>query len=526
MTFTSRVQSVVIRTSPYWPFRWLYGAAYAAILLWLIIRLRKIPTVSYLELRAPRKDHHFGSSDLDVRAVTKPLSGPEFFALAERLSNVLRPSRRWMRILDFYVFGPGEAELQRRLGPISFGNSRWIRLFGRNSFEPPAPIPQQRWANADICRAMYEYGYILQVLFQDSFDLHSTRNLYRRVARIDGHPQSAVRSGALRPLRTSDLEALFASTLAKVNAVFASSRFYGDANHSSIFHLVDRSEAPEHLREAIASCSAAIVELCEQLSAYVRGAILGCVPGTRFDYRIYLILCDDLTSAELIEVFRSIHQMYTAPDTYSRIPNTYLRLRHPIVMTSSMWRAGSCWYNALRPVEECFFLSRHGAALWGENLGKELMSPSDADIIRSAAIAVSDLRNGIWAAVYDRRPRQLVDALLGRLPVLWLLLSHSLVATTSGEALRECASVGLPQVTTLNDLRSRLSGLKPQELPATTDKIWQPAIEGALQLTDDLPRRAIALLDSQIEGAANGSRRAGVEVYPQSGSMDSADKRI
>src|SRR5579871_3143966 len=140
MDLTRRIQRAVIRTSPYRPLRWFYGAAYAALLLWLTMRLRRIAAVSYLELRAPRKDHHFGSSDLDVRAVTKPLSGREFFALADRLADVLRPTRRWMKILDFYVFGPDEAQLQRRLGPISFGNSRWIRLFGRDSAEESIPV--------------------------------------------------------------------------------------------------------------------------------------------------------------------------------------------------------------------------------------------------------------------------------------------------------------------------------------------------------------------------------------------------
>lgn len=280
MNLTSCIQRVAIRTSPYRPFRWLYGAAYAAMLLWLTMRLRNIPAISYLELRAPRKDHHFGSSDLDVRAVTIPLSGLEFFALADRLSDVLRPSRRWMRVLDFYLFGPAEAELQRRLGPISFGNSRWIRLLGRNSVEGSIPIPQPRWANAEICRAMYEYGCISQTLFQDSFDLHSTRNLYRRVARISRDPEPAVRSDALRPMQPSDLESFFASTLTQVAAIFASSSSDSNVNCTSIFRLVNADDAPACMREAIASCSAAIVELCERLSAHVRGAILGSVPGS------------------------------------------------------------------------------------------------------------------------------------------------------------------------------------------------------------------------------------------------------
>ena len=528
MDLTRRIQRAVIRTSPYRPLRWFYGAAYAALLLWLTMRLRRIAAVSYLELRAPRKDHRFGSSDLDLRAVTRPLSGREFFALADRLANVLRPTRRWMKILDFYVFGPDEAQLQRRLGPISFGNSRWIRLFGRDSAGASIPVPQPRWPNAEICRAMYEYGYISQALFQDSFDdsfdFHTTRNLYRRVARICGNSESATRSGASTALQPADLENVFVATFKKVDALFASSSSDRDGPRSLTFHLVEADEPPDRMREAIASCSAAIAEMCERFSGQVRGAMLGCVPGARFDYRIYLIVRDNLSRAELAEVFRTIRDMYTGPDTYNRIPSTYLRLRHPIVMTSSMWGARAGWYNALRPVEEYFFLLRHGAVLWGADLREELVAPSDADVTRSGAIAVADLRNGIWAAVHDRRPRQLVDALLGRVPILWLLFAHSLIATTSSEALRECASAGLPQASTLRDLQSRLSGLKPHELPATTDPIWKPAIDAALQMTDDLPRMAVARLDSRSEEVAHATRRVG--DYSPLGSTGSAAERI
>jgi hypothetical protein len=92
MNLTSHIQRAVMKSSPYWPFRWIYGAAYGAILLWLMIRIRRIPEIKYLELRVPRTDHRFGSSDLDLRAETTQLTASEFFALSNRLANVLRPS--------------------------------------------------------------------------------------------------------------------------------------------------------------------------------------------------------------------------------------------------------------------------------------------------------------------------------------------------------------------------------------------------------------------------------------------------
>ncbi len=130
MNLTKRIQRAVIRTSPYPPFRWAYWMVYGAMLFRLTMRLRRMPEIQLLELRAPGQGHRFGSSDLDVRAETGPLGGVEFFALSNRLADVLLPSKRYRRILDFYLFGSSEALLQRRLGPIAFSDARWIRLIG------------------------------------------------------------------------------------------------------------------------------------------------------------------------------------------------------------------------------------------------------------------------------------------------------------------------------------------------------------------------------------------------------------
>jgi len=232
---------------------------------------------------------------------------------------------------------------------------------------------------------------------------------------------------------------------------------------------------------------------------------LGCVPATGFDYRIYLILRDGQGMQEQVEVFRTIREMYCARDSYRRIPNTYLRLRHPTVLTSSMWRASSRWYHALRPVEEFFFFMHHGVVLWGNDLREELTQPSAADVVRSAAIAVSDLRNGIWGAVHDRRPRQLADALLGRIPALWLLLAQSTIATSSGAALAGCAAAGFPQISLLDELRKRLAGVRPEYLPNTDDPVWKPALEAASVWTGEIAQMALARLESHREGTPHGA---------------------
>ncbi len=523
MNLTKRIQRVVITTSPYPPFRWAYWMAYGAMLFWLTMRLRRMPEIRVLELRAPGKGHRFGSSDLDVRAETSPLRGAEFFALSDRLADVLLPSKRFKRILDFYLFGSGEALLQQRLGSIAFSDARWIRLLGPKSDKtieaPPTPAAQPI-ENTQLSRAIYEYGCLSQELFEGAPSLHSTWTLYRRMTRIDDYLTSTrgtldfecqplrdrvrsqanrlTRGGALRKVTPTEREELFATALSEVDAISKTARRLADAGSDRRFHLTEEVIPPANLPEVIASCSAAVSGLCARLEGRVESAILGCVPATWFDFRIYLIVRDGLDRRELVEVFRAIREMCTANDTYQRIPSTWLRLRHPMVLTPAMWRASSHWYHALRPVEEFFFFHRHGVVLWGRDPRAALtMAPSAIDVIRSAAIAVTDLRNGIWEASRSRRPRQLVDALLGRIPALWLLLAHSTIATSSEEALAGCAEAGFPQISILDDLRKRLAGVRPQNLPSTDEALWKRALEASSGWLDDLVARALGRLESQ-----------------------------
>ncbi len=494
---------------------------YGAMLFWLTMRLRRMPEIRMLELRAPGKGHRFGSSDLDVRAETSPLRGAEFFALSDRLADVLLPSKRFKRILDFYLFGSAEALVQRRLGSIAFSEARWIRLLGpTNSSNKAAPTQAvQPIEGTQMSRAIYEYGYLSQELFEAVPSPHSTWALYRRMTRIDDYLTSMrgtldfecqpfcdrirsqanrlTRGGALREVTPTEREELFAVALSEVDSISKTAIRRAEEGSDRSFHLTEAAIRPANLPEVIGSCSAAITDLCARLAGRVESAILGCVPATWFDFRIYLIVRDGFDTREIIEVFRAIREMYTANDTYQLIPSTWLRLRHPMVLTPAMWRASSRWYHALRPVEEFFFFKRHGVVLWGRDPREALtVAPSAIDLIRSAAIAVTDLRNGIWEARHSRRPRQLVDAMLGRIPALWLLLACSTIATSSEEALAGCAEAGFPQISILDELRKGLARVRPQNLPSTDDAFWNPALEASSAWLDDLVARALGRLDS------------------------------
>ncbi len=524
-----RLQRIVMRSSRYWPLRWIYGASYGALLLWLVVRLRRLPEIRLLELRRPRGDHCFGSSDLDLRAQTLRLTATEYFGLCDRLADVLRPRKRWMKILDFHLVGPAEMELQRRLGAISFGDSRWIRLFGHQS-APATPAE----LTAAPCRAMYEYGYICQELFERRFDLHSTRSLYRRMTRVDHEfrslrgsldepgadlrrqvmsvAESVTAKGRLRIARPDELESVFALAICELDSIARCSA--ATRGLDSDFLPVAESLAPANLSRAVASCSVAINELCRENSKLLLSAIIGGVPGTGFDYRIYLIVRGGLGVNELLEVHRAIRSTYTAANSSSRIPTTYLRLRHPTVLTPQMWRASSRWYHALRPVEEYYLLRRHGVVLWGEDLRGELRPPTNSDVVFSAAIAATDLRHIIWESIHDRRPKQLADALVGRIPALWLLLSESRIATSSGEALAGCAASGFFKIEILQKLRDRIENESPEKLPQTDDPIWKQALQSTSVWLDQIVAMAAARLErpsnmmaTESTGVSSDSRR-------------------
>ena len=519
MTLADRIQRAMIRTSPYPPVRWIYAAAYGAILLWLMMRARAIPEIRRLQWRAPHRGHRFGVSDLDVRAETTRLCTTQFFALCDRLADVLRPSSRAMKVLDFYLFGPDEAQLQQRLGPISFGDSRLIRLLGPKT-QPASEVQQLSRVpeNAMLCRAMYEYSSLLQEVFAEDPSLHFTWKIFRRFKRIDQgfasrggalDSESApirermreradriVAGGAIRELEPSELEELLAVMLGELDAIPRPSRCHGKPTQDSIFRSAGKLLAPETLSNAIDSCSPQVNELCAELVGTVQSAILGCVPAANFDYRLYLIVRDDLTMHDRIEVFRAIRAMYSPGSRVRHIPSTYLRLRYPIVLTPAMWRASARWYHAVRPVEECFFIQRHGVVLCGLDVRGEVVPPADIDVIRSAAIAAADLRNLIWSAVRDGRSRRLVDLLLGRVPALWLLLTQSIIASSCAEAIAECAAADLPNVSVLEELHEKLGAMIPEQLPGLGERVWKPALDASSRWIDAIVQLAVARLDA------------------------------
>jgi hypothetical protein len=161
----------------------------------------------------------------------------------------------------------------------------------------------------------------------------------------------------------------------------------------------------------------------------------------------------------------------------------------------------------VRPVEECFFLTRHGVVLWGDDIRGDFAQPATVDIIRSAAIATADLRNLIWGAVHDRRPRRLIDALLGRVPALWLLPAGSIIATSSAEAVAQCAAAGFPRVSLIEELREKLGAMIPEKLPSPDDPMWKPALEASSMWIDEICQMAIARLDAFSGNAARHRRQ-------------------
>jgi len=112
-------------------------------------------------------------------------------------------------------------------------------------------------------------------------------------------------------------------------------------------------------------------------------------------------------------------------------------------------------------------------------------------MLRSAAIATSNLRRTLWRSLRRGRSSRLVDLLVGRTLALWLLLSHSRVACSATEAVNDCLSNGLPRGEVLEKLSKKLRALPPEQLPPTDDQLWKPAIEVVGGLIDSLVELAL-----------------------------------
>src|ERR1700683_958555 len=497
-------QRLMMRTSHLAPFWAAYATAYSVALFWLIVRIRKVPEITALDLRLPLRSHCFGSSDLDLRAETVQLPAAEFFALCDRLSDVLLPSKPWRKIFDLYVFPSCEFELQKRLEHVG-SEGRWIRLRGPKPAADPA-YPENR--HARLGKAISDYDFIGRKLLEDSLDIHSTRLIYKKTMEIH-------REFSARPHRSADLPGGFSAQVLEAAHgpsvkgrarkasfdelahayAFATAEVSTLCDESSMECIPDRgsqhlsfadSVVPETRDRAVASCKSAIAELCSSLGGTVRSAILGAVPGSSYEYRIHLIVREDLGLDAHLALSRTLRGLLSGPDSYRKIRPHYLRLRPPIVLTPSMWRTMHRWYNSLRPVEEYYFLKRHGVVLCGEDMRRDLREPSRADIMRSAVIAVADLRNRIWTALHLHQSRRLVDLVMGRVPTLWLLLADSTVATSVGEAVSSCSESSFPHASELEELYRRLAGLDPQGLPPVTDLAWAPALESLTDWLDGL----------------------------------------
>ena len=510
---TKRLQALVIRTSSWPVFRWAYAVLYAVGLLWLVARLRRVPEILSLELRPPRRGHCFGSSDLDLRALTVPLGAREFFALADRLADVLLPGGTWLRIFDVYAFPEPEYALQAMIvAQSTVRERRWIQLLGRR---PPEPETVEN-ADAFLGRATYDYASMCQELFEGPLDLHHVRLLYSRIFRIDGElrrrsPDAADAQAALARdvlaaahgpavrgrVRATSFEALarahalaLSHTTALARAVLATPA--AAATGGAAIRAVPPGLPAETLAAAAEACREPLADLAASVDGAIRGAIIGGVPGSRYELRIYLLVRDDLDPEAHVAFCRAVRALFVAANP--RVPYRYFRMRYPVILTAPLWRAAGRWYHALRSVEEHWLLTRHGVVVWGEDWRADLAEPTRDAVVRSAAIAVADLRNRIWGALHHRRPAQLMDLVAGRVPALWLVLARSLIATSPAEAVDACVAHGFPHADTLVELHRGVDGRGYRELPLVDDPFWQPALAALSTWLDDLTTRAITAL--------------------------------
>ncbi|HYA35924.1 MAG TPA: hypothetical protein VEF03_09895 [Candidatus Binataceae bacterium] len=431
----------------------------------------------------------------------------EFFAVADRLANILLAENAWLRVVDLHLFPSCELKLQRRLQSQSFNEDpRWYCLFGT-----PTAIATNSVAPSDefLGRAAYDYAFICKELFQGTLDLHATRLLYTKAGRIHRtlgtilpwSPdlssdfrevlQAARESERGRPRKASFPELARAHALALKELSMACECALRKPDGSRAMAMTRECIAPETMDAAVASCRETIGRLCNDLQGTLRSAMLSAVPGCAFEYRVNLVLDDQAKPEEVIAVSKAVRALYSSPTVHQQIPREYFREFFPLVLTKSAYAASARCFHALRPAEESAFLRRHGVVLWGENL-RDCAILADADETRrSAAVASADLRNRIWAALHLNQPHRLLDLLMGRIAALWLVLARSEVATSPGEAVMGCVRAEMPNAEILENLYRCTAGRRRSELPGVHDNLWKPALDALTHWLDDITGMAL-----------------------------------
>ncbi len=248
-----------------------------------------------------------------------------------------------------------------------------------------------------LCRAMYEYGSLLQEVFDERPSLPFTWKLFRRFKRIDeifaahggvldlestplreGMRERADRmasGGGIRELEPSEMEQLFGVMLAEVDSISHALRCDDQSARDSMFRTADQPMAPTTLPAAIASCSAQVKALCEQLPGSVQSATVGEVCRPRIsDYRLYLIVRDAPCDARAGRTIpRDSCELLAGGALCGHIPSTYLRLRYPTVLDRHDVAMRAHWLVSCGATgRRMLFLDRHGVVLWGVDLRREI----------------------------------------------------------------------------------------------------------------------------------------------------------
>jgi hypothetical protein len=149
--------------------------------------------------------------------------------------------------------------------------------------------------------------------------------------------------------------------------------------------LTEEHQPPATMDRFANQCLAEFAALTAEFSDVIVSAMVGGTPGCEFDYRVYFIIGDNSPNIRLISFFDTLRNLFGSS---SLLSSRLWRIRCPIVLTLSMWKKSSLWYHALRPIEESYFVQRHGQVLAGEDLRELPDQPSEKDLFRSAAQSV------------------------------------------------------------------------------------------------------------------------------------------
>jgi hypothetical protein len=204
------------------------------------------------------------------------------------------------------------------------------------------------------------------------------------------------------------------------------------------YRLTSEKAAPESLSYVRPLFDSFFAELKEKACHYRFALAFSSVPHRNYNFKIYLVVRDDMALSDVQAFDRFIHQTYWPH--INELPNEYfVSFPGPLIVTESMYKQMALSEKGgLEP----YYMRQHGDVVFNE-LGHPLPEMDTTASIRSflsesmSHVRFVRVRRDFLPYREEKFKSTFIDYVTGVLPAMRILLEKKIIVTTPKEALRE-----------------------------------------------------------------------------------------